>query len=198
MNETKINSKSNSKTKSNSNSKNKSKSLVILKINSNVYNKLKSIISTLKSYLTFILKTPFIIYNTPLKLILKYIISFLNTELLDGKYQSISKEDSKGNKIKIPAEKSKEGIISLIQLCNAFLNAIYKKENEKIQYKVLLYFIIRHYTLLYIAGKNLVILKTYLTTFYKNDKFILHIINNIHLLKIESYIDLLVYLKLVN
>jgi hypothetical protein len=194
MNETKINSKSNSK----SNSKTKTKSLVILKINSNVYNKLKSIISTLKSYLTYILKTPFIIYNTPLKLILKHIISFLNTELLDGKYQSISKEDSKGNKIKIPAEKSKEGIISLIQLCNALLNAIYKKENEKIQYKVLLYFIIRHYTLLYIAGKNLVILKTYLTTFYKNDKFILHIINNTHLLKIQSYIDLLVYLKLVN
>jgi hypothetical protein len=194
MNEPKINSKSNSKTKSNS----KSKSMVILKINSDVYNRLKSIISSLKSFFTLILKTPIIVYNTPLKLILKYIISFLNTKLLDGQYQSISKEDSKGNKIKIPAEKSKQGIIDLIQLCNAFLNAIYRKENEKIQYKVLLYFLIRHYTLMYIAGKNLVILKTYLTTFYKNDKFILHIINNVDLLKIESYIDLLVYLKLVN
>jgi len=152
----------------------------------NVYNILKSIISTLKSFLTNILKTSIAMSNIPLKTILVFAIGILNYKLLDDKYQSISRIDSKGNKYKIPAEKSKKYIITFIYICNSLLYLIHKR--EELAYKILIFFIIKEYVSKFINFTNIDMIKPYLINIYANDTFIKsNIINKLSVNEILNF-----------
>jgi hypothetical protein len=143
----------------------------------NLYNKLKLIISTLKSFLTNVLKMPIIITNAPLKIIIIFAIRILNYKLLNEKYQSISRSNSKENKI--PSEKSKKYILLFINICNSLFYLIEKR--EQITYKITIFYLVKEFTLSFISLSNLSSIKTYLSNLYKNDKIITNIINNITL-----------------
>ncbi len=110
----------------------------------------------------------------------------LNLKLLDEKYQSISKEDSKGNKIKIPAEKSKTYIIFLINVCNTL--GIFLDKIDKNFYKILIFLIISRFMVFHIdidIGKVTTV-KTFLSIIYNKDTLMLKFINKLTLKQILS------------
>ena len=156
-------------------SKSKSKS----KISNNLLNRLKTIILNLKSFLSGILKTSIALYNAQLKIMLMFAISILNLKLLDEKYQSISVSDSKGNGIKIPAEKSKKYILLFLNICNSLL--VFANKNDQLAYKVLVFFIIKQFIIFFVNIKELAVLKSYIINIYSNDKFMIsNLINKLN------------------
>lgn len=150
------------------------------KISNNLFNRLKTIILSLKSFLSGILKTSIALHNAQLKIMLMFAISILNLKLLDEKYQSISVSDSKGNRIKIPAEKSKKYISLFLNICNSLL--VFANKNVQLAYKVLVFFIIKQFIILFVNIKELAVLKSYIVNIYSNDKFMIsNLINKLNL-----------------